>query len=128
MMDSIFEDCHLLGINWSLLFGGGYIIPIRKLKNCQLKYNNFLEINFSKFNVGNNTITYSMFADCNLVCSSFMNTNLENTEFFRCDLTKSDFRNFIGYIIDISNNKLKGTKFSLPEAVNLLKGLGIVIH
>lgn len=49
MTDCVFSQCHLLGINWSYLLGGRYLMPIRKLENCQLKYNHFVEMRFNKF-------------------------------------------------------------------------------
>lgn len=127
MMDSNFKKCILIGINWNTFFGGGYIMPINELSECHLKYNNFVEMNFDKFDFSQNFIISSMFADCSLVESNFVDCKLDNTEFFRCDLSKSNFKGALGYLIDISTNKLKGAKFSFPEVVNLLNGIGIVI-
>lgn len=128
MNDGEFENCTLSNINWSLLYGGGYITPLQKIKNCILRYNNFLEINLSKFDFKTNEVTETMFADCILTGADFKNCNLSGTEFFKCNLTKSDFRNSYGYRIDITSNKLKGAKFSSPEVHSLLSGLGIIIE
>ncbi len=129
MIDTGFTSCYLAGINWSeFLSSGKFIVPINHFEDCQLKYNQFTENNFSKFNFAGNRITGSLFADCNLTESKFSSCDLENTEFFRSNLTKADFRGASGYIVDIGNNKLKGAKFSFPEVVNLLNGLGIVIE
>ncbi len=128
MADCSFSHCDLSGINWSdLMFGGGYMIPIRQLEGCRLKYNNFVQINFTKFDFSGNSIAASMFADCNLSASSFTKCELERTEFFKCDLTKADFRLASGYQIDLATNQIKGAKFSFPEVVNLLDSLGITI-
>lgn len=129
MMDCRFTRCYLTGINWNeLRFGGSYLIPIDKLEDCHLKYNNFLEINFARFDFSNNSIVASLFADCNLTSGKFLNCELDRTEFYRCDLSKADFRHATGYVMEIGSNKLKGAKFSFPEVVNLLNGLGIVIE
>ncbi len=128
MGDSIFTHCYLNGINWNLLmFGGSYIIPIRRMEECELKYNHFLEMNFTRFNFSDNTITASLFADCNLTGSKFLNCKLDGTEFFRCDLSRADFRKAGGYVVDLPTNKLKGARFSFPEVVNLLNSIGIII-
>lgn len=50
---------------------------------------------------------------------------LHETEFYRCDLRKADFRDAAGYKVDILGSRLKDAKFSLPEAVNLLADLKI---
>lgn len=39
--------------------------------------------------------------------------------------TKADFRDAIGYKVDILGSRLKDARFSLPEAVNLLADLKI---
>ena len=39
--------------------------------------------------------------------------------------TKADFRDAIGYEVDILGSRLKDARFSLPEAVNLLADLKI---
>lgn len=127
MMDCTFVRCSLVGVNWSTLLGGGYLIPIAALDDCQLKYNHFVEINFAKFDFSGNTIAASLFADCNLAESKFLECKLERTEFFRCNLGKADFRNATGYVADLATNTLKGARFSFPEVVNLLQGTGIVI-
>lgn len=127
MMECGFIHCSLIGISWSTLFGGGYIMPINRLEDCQLKYNNFVEMNFAKFDFSNNTMIECMFADCNLSASKFLKCDLSRTEFFKCNLNKADFREAAGYAIDLSTNQLKGARFSFPEVVNLLNGLGIII-
>lgn len=127
LLDCEFEQCHLTGINWSLLVGGGFMFPIALMKQCHLKYNYFTEMNFLKFNFSQNEILSSLFADCNLSESSFKGCGLEKTEFFRCNMTKADFRESTGYQIDLESCKLKKARFSFPEALNLLNGLGILI-
>lgn len=129
MTGSKFAHCDLTGINWGdFVAGGGYLIPIEQLEHCRLKYNQFVEINFAKFDFSTSSITGSMFADCNLSASNFSKCELDRTEFFRCNLSKADFRLAAGYQIDISANQIKGAKFSFPEVVNLLNGLGIIIE
>lgn len=127
--DTDFVSCHLSGFTWKdWMFSGGYLSPIHRLQDCQLKYNNFEEMNFIKFDFSGSAITASMFAGCNLSESKFYGCQLERTEFYKCDLTKADFRRATGYAVDLSTTKLDGAKFSFPEVVNLLDGLNIVIE
>lgn len=126
MTGGSFEDCRLFGVNWSSL-SSGFIAPIERLQGCQLKYNNFIGCDYPKFHFEENAITESLFGDCNLAKSRFCCCHLHKTEFFRCDLTGASFEGAEGYIVDISNCKLKGAVFSFPEVTNLLNGLGIVI-
>ncbi len=126
MTGNDFMSCRLFGINWGNL-SAGFVAPVERLEDCQLKYNNFVNMNFPKFTFSGNDILESLFGDCNLSHSKFSACHLNRTEFFRCDLTGADFENAEGYTVDISNCKLKGAVFSFPEVVNLLNGLNIVI-
>lgn len=56
------------------------------------------------------------------------NITFDKTQFRGCDLRKADFRGAIGYVIDIQQNKLRDAKFSFPEVVCLLEGMGIRIE
>ena len=125
----IFKDCHLNGVDWNTLLPTGLLAePINKVTRCELKYNVFKELNFKKFNFSGCTIIGSIFAECNLEQSEFKGCNLKETEFYQCDLRKTDFREAIGYQIDLITNKMKGSKFSAPEAVRLLGSLGIKVE
>lgn len=129
MSDSLFTDCRITGVSWGdYQFGGSYLLPIRRLEGCTLKYNNFVEMNLARCDFSGNTILFSMFADCNLTAAKFLKCNLDSTEFFRCNLTKADFRNASGYAVDLAESKLKGARFSYPDVVGLLNGLGIIIE
>lgn len=124
-----FNDCILIGINWSLLKSTGrFGSVLNKLSNCKLKYNTFSEMSFSKFSFSTSSITGSTFAECDLVGSSFAKCDLSDTEFIRCDVRKADFRGAMGYKIDVLSSKLKAARFSYPEVTNLLYSLGIKIE
>lgn len=127
MMGSNFKKCHLVDINWSGLTSG-YISPVEDFDMCQIKYNNFFEMKFVKFDFSDNDIIESMFADCDLSDSKFYGCRLDKTEFFRSNMSKADFREAVGYKIDITTCKLSNAVFSFPEVVNLLNDTGIIIE
>ncbi|MBA4699180.1 MAG: pentapeptide repeat-containing protein [Ruminococcus sp.] len=123
-----FENCNLVGIHWNELLPAGKLSkPISVFRECHLKYNTFSEMSFVRFNFSNSEITDSMFAKCELMESNFSKCKLDGTEFFECDMRKSNFHESSGYQIDIFTSKLKGAKFSFPEVISLLNGLGIKI-
>ena len=64
-------------------------------------------MNFIKFDFAENIIQESSFDECNLRESNFSRCNLISTQFSKCDIRKADFRDAIGYFIDISSNKIK---------------------
>lgn len=124
-----FEKCNLIGVNWhDFLPAGSIADSITKLKECILKYNSFIHMNFRKFNFSLNTIQDSAFEECNLMESVFKDCRLESTQFSRCDMRKADFREATGYQISITTNKLKEARFSFPEVINLLSELAIKVN
>jgi uncharacterized protein YjbI with pentapeptide repeats len=48
--------------------------------------------------------------------------------FGNTDLSKANLSKAYNYHIDASQNKLKGTRFSLPEAMSLLYSLEIILE
>jgi len=126
---SDFAECRLIGVNWNQwITPNQFSAPFSTITNCRMKYNNFMEMNLIKTDFSGCTITESLFGECRLAESSFNSCELSGTEFFKCDISKADFRNSVGYKIDIATNKMKGARFSFPEAINLLAGLGISIE
>ncbi|AFS78937.1 hypothetical protein Curi_c19320 [Gottschalkia acidurici 9a] len=123
-----FKKCNLIGVYWSeLLPAGVYAQSIDEIKDSYLKYNTFMEMSFRKFDFSGNIIQESTFEECNLMESSFQDCRLEATQISRCDIRKADFRGAMGYIIDISTNKMKDAKFSFPEVISLLDSFGIKV-
>ena len=124
-----FSKCHLLGVQWQDFQSTGLIAsPLHAVKDCMLRYNGFIGMNFKKFSFAGNLIADSIFENCRLDESSFKHCDLQNTQFLKCDLKKADFRQATGYNIDIMGSKLSGAKFSLPEAVRLLRDLNISLE
>ncbi len=65
------------------------------------------------------------FAEARLAKADFSGTNLEGAVFRNADLEAADFSDAANYTIDPLKTNLKNAKFSLPEAVALLKSLPI---
>jgi uncharacterized protein YjbI with pentapeptide repeats len=98
-----FEDCALDYSDFSRF----------RLKNSVLKACSIREANFERADLSG--------ADCrdsDFTGSTFSDTNLE----------KADFRGARGYGIDARRNRLKGAKFSLPDALGLLVALEIKVE
>lgn len=123
-----FIDCNLIGVHWNELLPAGKISePIRKLENCCLKYNSFVDMSLRSFDFSGNIIQESIFEECNLMESKFTDCRLEAAQISNCDIRGTDFRGAVGYQIDMTTNRMKDARFSFPEAVSLLHQLGIKI-
>lgn len=127
MTGSRFVRCGLMGVAWKN-FSSGYLLPVERFTDCQLRYHHFLDMELGKFDFSGSTVRDSMFADCRLRESCFSGCSLQGTEFFRCDLSGADFRHASGYTVDLEGCTLRGARFSFPEVVDLLNGLDIVIE
>ncbi len=124
--ETVFKDSKLLGIDWtrvnwpsialdslvafekSVLNDGsffGLTLQRLKIKACRCVDVDFTEGDFKQAN----------FSDSDFSGSTFSRTNLEQVDF-------SDAQNCH---INITNNRVKGAKFSAHQAVNLLSNLGI---
>lgn len=67
------------------------------------------------------------FTNTNLTEADFSNVDFFGTVFHNSDLYKADFSTALNYNIDPRTNNIKKAKFSLPEAVGLLRGFDINI-
>ena len=123
-----FEECELVGISWLDFASGTLSFPIEKFEKCLLKYDLFENMNLKKFNFSGSVLAETSFLQCDLSGSSFYGCTLSRTDFSSCDLRNADFKNAVGYDIDVTANKMRGAKFSSPDALNLLRHFGIVIE
>ena len=81
-----------------------------------------------RFDFSSCALLRSTFGECDLFESRFFGCRLEGTEFFKCDLRRADFREATGYEVDVLTSRMKGARFSFPEAVNLLHSLEVTVE
>jgi fluoroquinolone resistance protein len=118
-----FRQCRLSGINWSL---AGKLESVT-FEGCQLNDGSFLGLRLEQCAFIDCIARGTTFRDANLAGASFRGSDLSMAEFVNCDLRGADFRGAHGYILSPAENRLEKARFSLPEAMNLLKGLGVIL-
>ena len=124
-----FEDCVLMGINWAEFSKENKVfLPFTLLKRCTLKYNVFYGFKMKNFDLSDGDFSYSFFEECDLSGCKFNRVNLEKTMFTNNNLEGADFRDALNYGISIEANRLRGARFSFPDALNLLTAMGILIE
>jgi len=101
-VDLRFTDCVLDGCNFSDL-----ILKNQSFVGCELRRCTFVHTN--------------------LTGADFSHSDLTETLFHDCDLSRADFSRARNYAINPMGNKIAKAKFSLPEAVSLLRGFDIEI-
>ncbi len=124
-----FARCKLVGIDWSSAHWPKFGIkrPF-SFHQCALNYSFFTGLKLPNLRMTECTVTEADFTDVDFTNALFTGTDFTDSRFINCDLTKANFNDACNYAIDIKQNKLKKTKFALPEAVSLLKGLDIVVR
>lgn len=96
-------------------------------KKCLLHYCNFSDLNMKNGAFCGSRLKENYFTNTNLIGVDFTDVDLSGSIFHNCDLTKADFSSATCYDIDPQANKVKRAKFSLPEAVGLLRGFDITL-
>lgn len=120
----VFESCNLLGINWSDL--KNFDSP--SFKDCKLNFSSFQRLKLKNVKFLSCSALESDFSDTDLTSCSFQETSLAGANFSRAVLTNADFRSAKDYAIDLRTAKIKGAKFSWPEAASLITVLGAEVE
>ena len=123
MRDCTFDLCKLLGIQWVLLDD----VTNPSFKNCILDYGNFTGLKLKKCSCLQSSLRDVDFSQADLSESVFRESDCLNARFEQTTLIKADFRAATNYLINPIENKVKGAKFSMPEAQGLLHGLGVIL-
>lgn len=126
--NAVFDDCLLMAVNPAeVMVKGSRAFPADELRRCTLRYINFIDYDLIRMDLSVCTFDDCLFAGCGLRESNFSNAKFRRTAFSGCDLQKADFRGAQDYDVDITSCKMKGAKFSYPDAICLLSVLGIEI-
>lgn len=127
--DVIFEECKIIGINWTKAAW-----PRIKL-NSPFKFNKCILNNSSFFGLSLKEIVMCEckakevdFRESDCTEANFTYTDFAESLFGKTNLSAADFSEAINYNIDIFNNVIKKAKFTLPDAISLLKYLDIEIR
>lgn len=118
-----FVQCKLMGVDWTRAASLGAL----QFERCNLSYSLFNSLNLKKLRMARCVCKECDFEGADLTNADFEGTDLEKSVFARTNLTNAGFRGARNYSIDLRNNTVKRTKFSLPEAVSLLNSFDIVL-
>lgn len=122
---SSFNGCKFMGVDFSDC-SNFYFSP--SFQDCMINTCSFEGNKMSKTEFFSCKIRETTFSYCDLSESRFEGSEFQNTSFHDCQLQKSDFTDALGYTINPFSNKLKGARFSLPEAQSFLYFLDIEVE
>jgi fluoroquinolone resistance protein len=122
-IDVKFRNCKVIGIDWTKT----QKVQELDFDKCQINYSNFRFLKIPGTKIMNSEAKEADFTETDLHNGDFQHTDFEKSRFFKTDLSNCNFRGATNYSIDVVNNVLKKTRFSLPEVVSLLNSLDIII-
>lgn len=123
-----FLNCKIIGVNWTQAIWSsiGISYPLH-FEKCILNDASFFGLPLQEAVFMECKIHNAAFGEANCESANFSYSDLQETSFHRTNLSYANFEGAINYNIDVLNCHIKGAKFSLPEAVQLLNGLDIEI-
>lgn len=122
--DVHFIECKIVGLEFFKCEKTFFSVSFKK---CLLHYCNFSDLNMKNTSFKESNLKESHFTNTSLSGADFTDVDLSGTIFHNCDLSKADFSSAMRYDIDPRTNKIKKAKFSLPEAIGLLRGFEITL-
>ena len=123
-----FYQSKLIGINWTRLNWSKFVKESPLLfEGCSLDYSTFLGLNIQKQIMSDCSLKDVDFTEADLTGANFSGSNLTGAQFRHSKLMKANFEKATGYAINPQINSLKQAQFSLPEAINLLESMDIIL-
>lgn len=116
-----FSHCKMLGLMWPLAKRAERL----SFSFCTLTLASFAQLDCQGIRFKDCQLREVDFGDANLRAVDFAGSDLTGAIFDEADLSRADLSRAKNYSIDCRSTTLAGAKFSLPEAVGLLEGLGI---
>jgi fluoroquinolone resistance protein len=127
--DVKFEDTKVVGINWTeAMWGKNSLLGSLSFTECTLNYSTFIGLKMHKLAIVRTVAKDVDFSEADLTKATFDETDLSDSRFHHTNLTEANLSKATNYSIAATNNTLKKTRFSLPEAVSLLRSLDIVLE
>ncbi|MEA3341442.1 MAG: pentapeptide repeat-containing protein [Chloroflexota bacterium] len=123
-----FESSKVIGVNWTRARWSATKLgaPV-SFSECAISHSTFIGLNLKRIQIRDCVAVDVDFREADLSQADFAGTDLSDSLFLGTDLAKADLSRARNYQIDPSQNIVKGTKFSLPEAISLLYNLDIIL-
>lgn len=127
-IDVHFTQCQCIGINWTEADWSqlGIVAPLN-FQDSAVSHSIFMGLTLKKVTLTKCMAENADFSEADLTEANCSHTNFLSARFLQTNLTKTNFENASNYAIDVNQNTIKQARFSLPEAISLLKGLDIVL-
>lgn len=127
--DVLFKNSKVIGVDWTKAGGtrSSMIISINFLAST-INYSSFFGLKLHKMQLIDCIAHEVDFTEADLTESICRKTDFFDSKFQHANLTKADFTDARNYVINPNGAIIKKAKFSLPEAMSLLRAFDIVIE
>lgn len=126
--DVRFNRSTVTGVNWvEGSWSAGGLFNALHFTECDLSYSTFIGLTLKKMMLTKCVAKDVDFSHTNLTQANCSYTDFFESRFAHTDLTSADFTHAFNYAIDANLNTLKNAKFSLPEAIALLRSMNITL-
>jgi len=125
-----FSASKLIGVDWTvagdntttkLSFSVGF-------EDCVLDYSSFFGLSLRGVLLTRCSAKDVDFSEADLGRADCRGTDFTGSKFLHTDLSRADFRAARSYAIDPTANTVKQARFSLPEAVSLLRAFDVKVE
>ena len=129
MLSCGFSGCGISGVDWSALVEErkrdmGFL-PFDSLERCSLRHCLFYGLDLKGFDFSGADLDRQHLRQLRAGRGGLFPVPPGGDSFLQNDLRQADFRQAVGYSFSLEGNRVRGAKFSLPEAVGLLSALGL---
>ncbi len=125
-----FTNSKLSGVDWTLpAEAQAARLPLAvQFEDCVLSYGSFFGIVLSGISMRRCVAHEVDLAEADLTSADLGETDFRGAKFLHTKLARADLRGARNYAIDPMANTIKGARFSLPEAVSLLRAFDVKIE
>jgi uncharacterized protein YjbI with pentapeptide repeats len=123
-----FKDSKLIGVNWTeAAWPRVTVAAAPQFLNCVISDSNFLGLPLAGAVIKNCLARDADFRETDLARADLAGTDFAASLFGKTNLNGADLTRARNYAIRVGDNRVKGAKFSMPEALALLYCLDIKI-
>ncbi len=127
-MDVGFVDSKVIGVDWTTVDLPARLGLSVRFERSLVSQSAFVGLNLRGLRLVDSTARDADFSGADLTDAVCTGTDFLGARFGDATLVNADFRGATGYAIDPLRTKVAKARFSLPDAVALLDGLGIRIE
>jgi len=127
-MDVRFVDSKLVGVDWTRVDLVAKMALTVVFERCVVSQALFNGLNLRRLRLVDSVASEADFSNADMSDSVCTGTDFAGARFSDTNFTSADLRRARGYRINPLANRVAKAKFTMPDAVGLLDGLGVVIE